>query len=58
MAPNPKRPQSGEPITDEQVLQADDPRPAPALERPPGIAIFPKRFTRRSAIRAPFRGAS
>jgi len=34
MAPNPKRPQSGEPITDEQVLQADDPRPQRVAQLP------------------------
>lgn len=34
MPPNPKRPQSGEPITDEQVLQADDPRPQRVAQLP------------------------
>lgn len=34
MASNPKRPFSGEPITDEQVLQVDDPRPQRVAQLP------------------------
>ena len=36
MPPNPKRPASGEPVTDEQVLQADDPRPQRVAQLPSG----------------------
>ena len=34
MPPNPKRPHSGEPITDEQILHADDPRPQRVAQLP------------------------
>jgi pSer/pThr/pTyr-binding forkhead associated (FHA) protein/tetratricopeptide (TPR) repeat protein len=38
MPPNPKRPHSGEPITDEQILHADDPRPQRVAQLPSNTA--------------------
>lgn len=38
MPPNPKRPQYGEPVTDEQVLQVDDPRPQRVAQLPSNSA--------------------